>query len=169
MHHRRRRILGEVLAPQARDAAQGRAETAWFRASRETLRVAVAGYTRHAGIRLWAEFRDAAGAVRRVDCTLTDPRETWAIWPLSRPAEAREVRIVAEDRTSAHTGWIAFSHPFRSWPPALEAAWHLAQLAATFALARIAGWSAHAIEQAGVDKLIRPDARYVGHAERHLP
>jgi len=40
---------------------------------------------------------------------------------------------------------------------------------ATFALARIAGWSAHAIEQAGVDKLIRPDARYIGHAERHLP
>jgi citrate synthase len=40
---------------------------------------------------------------------------------------------------------------------------------ATFAIARIAGWSAHAIEQAGVDKLIRPDARYIGHAERHLP
>jgi citrate synthase len=40
---------------------------------------------------------------------------------------------------------------------------------ATFALARIAGWSAHAIEQAGVDKLIRPDAKYIGHTERHLP
>ena len=30
---------------------------------------------------------------------------------------------------------------------------------ATFGLARIAGWSAHAIEQAGVDKIIRPDAK----------
>ena len=40
---------------------------------------------------------------------------------------------------------------------------------ATFGLARIAGWSAHAIEQAGVDKIIRPDAKYVGPAERHLP
>ena len=40
---------------------------------------------------------------------------------------------------------------------------------ATFALARIAGWSAHAIEQAGVDKLIRPGAKYIGYAERHLP
>ncbi|MEY4388765.1 MAG: hypothetical protein RLZZ432_484 [Chloroflexota bacterium] len=40
---------------------------------------------------------------------------------------------------------------------------------ATFGIARIAGWSAHAIEQAGVDKIIRPDARYIGPAERHLP
>lgn len=40
---------------------------------------------------------------------------------------------------------------------------------ATFALARHAGWTAHAIEQAKADKLIRPDMRYTGPAERHLP
>ncbi|MGD0122758.1 MAG: citrate/2-methylcitrate synthase [Candidatus Limnocylindrales bacterium] len=39
----------------------------------------------------------------------------------------------------------------------------------TFALARMAGWSAHAIEQAGADKLIRPDARYVGPPETDVP
>jgi citrate synthase len=39
----------------------------------------------------------------------------------------------------------------------------------TFALARMAGWSAHAIEQASADKLIRPDARYVGPAEMDVP
>jgi citrate synthase len=39
----------------------------------------------------------------------------------------------------------------------------------TFALARHAGWTAHVIEQAGVDKLIRPDVRYTGPAERSLP
>jgi citrate synthase len=40
---------------------------------------------------------------------------------------------------------------------------------ATFALARHAGWTAHAIEQAKADKLIRPDMRYTGPAERNLP
>ncbi len=40
---------------------------------------------------------------------------------------------------------------------------------ATFALARHAGWTAHAIEQAGVDKLIRPDQRYTGPLDRDLP
>jgi citrate synthase len=40
---------------------------------------------------------------------------------------------------------------------------------ATFALARHAGWTAHAIEQAGLDKLIRPDMRYTGPLDRDLP
>jgi len=40
---------------------------------------------------------------------------------------------------------------------------------ATFALARHAGWTAHAIEQGAANRLIRPDVRYVGAAERSLP
>ncbi|MBF8289338.1 MAG: citrate synthase/methylcitrate synthase [Chloroflexi bacterium] len=40
---------------------------------------------------------------------------------------------------------------------------------ATFALARHAGWTAHIIEQAGSNRLIRPDAIYTGPAERDLP
>ena len=39
----------------------------------------------------------------------------------------------------------------------------------TFALARTAGWTAHVLEQVEVDKLIRPDVRYTGPAERPLP
>ena len=40
---------------------------------------------------------------------------------------------------------------------------------ATFALARHAGWTAHIIEQAAANRLIRPAARYTGPAERDLP
>jgi citrate synthase len=40
---------------------------------------------------------------------------------------------------------------------------------ATFALARHAGWTAHCLEQAQANVLIRPDVRYVGPEERHLP
>jgi len=40
---------------------------------------------------------------------------------------------------------------------------------ATFALARHAGWTAHVIEQAGANRIIRPDARYTGPSERDLP
>jgi citrate synthase len=38
-----------------------------------------------------------------------------------------------------------------------------------FAVARTAGWCAHALEQAAHGRLIRPDARYIGPAERPLP
>jgi citrate synthase len=40
---------------------------------------------------------------------------------------------------------------------------------ATFSLARHAGWTAHVLEQAGANRLIRPDVRYVGPEERDLP
>ncbi len=40
---------------------------------------------------------------------------------------------------------------------------------ATFALARHAGWTAHVLEQASANRLIRPDARFVGTPERDLP
>ena len=38
-----------------------------------------------------------------------------------------------------------------------------------FAVARTAGWTAHALEQAEHGRLIRPDSRYVGPPQRPLP
>jgi citrate synthase len=40
---------------------------------------------------------------------------------------------------------------------------------ATFALARHAGWTAHALEQLAANRLIRPAVRYIGPEERSLP
>ncbi|MFL5649770.1 MAG: citrate synthase [Chloroflexota bacterium] len=40
---------------------------------------------------------------------------------------------------------------------------------ATFSLARTAGWTAHILEQAANNRLIRPDVVYVGPPERDLP
>jgi citrate synthase len=40
---------------------------------------------------------------------------------------------------------------------------------ATFSLARHAGWTAHVLEQAATNRLIRPDVIYIGPEERDLP
>ncbi|HEV8489715.1 MAG TPA: citrate/2-methylcitrate synthase [Candidatus Limnocylindrales bacterium] len=40
---------------------------------------------------------------------------------------------------------------------------------ATFSLARHAGWTAHVLEQAAANRLIRPDVIYIGPEERDLP
>lgn len=126
------------------DAFMGRAETAWFKANRRTVYVAVAGYPARPGRTLVAEFRDAAGAVvARVDFRASgdpDPREEWALWEIRRPAAAVAVRLVAADRAPGFAGWFAFSHPFRAPPPELSAAYQLLQLAATAALALVLLW-----------------------------
>jgi hypothetical protein len=50
------------------------------------------------------------------------------------------VRVVGEDASSAHQGWVAFSHPFRSWPLAASAAWAAVRVFTTLALALVLLW-----------------------------
>ena len=122
------------------DGAQGRAETAWFRASRRIIYVGVAGYPQRPGLRLWAEFRAADKTLTRVDCRLPDPREEWQVWTIDRPADSLAVRLVAEDRSSETFGWIAFTHPFRAPPGWMTAAYLHAQVYTTVALALTLLW-----------------------------
>ena len=125
---------------QHNDAWQGGAESAWFRASTAVIHVGVAGYPRHHGCAITAEFKDAAGHVTRVPFPLRDPGERWQVWEINRPAGAVAVRVVAEDRTSDFTGWVAFSHPFRAWPSVLPIIWEHLQLYTTVALALTLVW-----------------------------
>ncbi len=122
------------------DEAQGRVETAWFRTSRPVLHAGVAGYPQRPGLRLWAEFRAADGAITRVDCPLDDPREEWTTWTISRPAGAAAVRLVAEDRSAEMYGWVAFSHPYRGSPTPPITVYQHAQVYTTVALALTLIW-----------------------------
>jgi hypothetical protein len=126
------------------DAAVGRAETAWFKANRRTVYVAVAGYPTRPGRTLVAEFRDTAGTtIARVDFRASghpDPREAWALWEIRRPPAAVAVRFVASDQAVGWGGWFAFSHPFRAPPPELTSAFQLLLVAATVALALVLLW-----------------------------
>jgi hypothetical protein len=122
------------------DAWTGHAETAWFRANRRYIYVGVAGYPRHAGCKLWAEFRAADGSITRVDCPLFDPHEQWGVWEIRRPADAVAVRVLADDRATDMGGWVAFSHPFRAWPWFLTAIYQHLQLWSTVALALTLVW-----------------------------
>jgi citrate synthase len=88
--------------------------------------------------------------------------------PRVETAKALEVAVLAELRRR---------HPERELPTnveywaavVLDVAHIPAKLTpAMFACARVAGWSAHILEQKAVARLIRPAARYVGPGARSL-
>jgi citrate synthase len=92
-----------------------------------------------------------------------DPRATPLLQLAAEGGNLRERRLAAEianaaselvhDRPNLDFGLVALSRAWR-FPP--EAPFLL------FALARIVGWIAHAIEQYASNQLIRPRARYTG-------
>ncbi|HEY8869396.1 MAG TPA: citrate synthase [Candidatus Limnocylindrales bacterium] len=115
------------------------------------------------GHRVYRAYDPRAAALRKVAESM-DPKPQWL--ELAIDVEDVALRVLAE------------RHPDRALKTNVEyyAAPVLTGVGltpdlfpATFALARHAGWTAHIIEQASSNRLIRPEARYIGFSERDLP
>jgi citrate synthase len=108
------------------------------------------------GHRVYRAYDPRAAALRAVAESMPHPPEWIA---LAIGIEDEVLKVIAERKPSRplRTNVEFYAAPVLAGtglPPAL--------FPALFALGRIAGWSAHAVEQAAIDKLIRPDARYTG-------
>ena len=115
------------------------------------------------GHRVYRAYDPRAQALRKVAEAMEHPPEWLA---LAMTVEDVALRVLAE------------KHPERPLKtnvefyaaPVLQGVGLTPDLfPATFALARHAGWTAHILEQAGANRIIRPSDRYIGHAERDLP
>ena len=112
------------------------------------------------GHRVYRAYDPRATVLKRTAMELGSPRvEVAAALEEAALKVLRERRPTASSRRTSSTGPRSCSTT-REIPPDLTPA--------MFGCARVAGWSAHILEQKRTGRLIRPSARYIGPAPRTL-
>ena len=115
------------------------------------------------GHRVYRAYDPRAAALRKVAESMEHPPDWLA---LAIAVEDVALRVLAE----RHPERVLKTNVEFYAAPVLQGVGLTPDLfPATFALARHAGWTAHALEQAAANRIIRPDARYTGPTERDLP
>jgi citrate synthase len=115
------------------------------------------------GHRVYRAYDPRAAALRKVAESMEHPPEWLA---LAIAVEDVALRVLAERHPERA---LKTNVEFYAAPVLMGVGLTPDLFPATFALARHAGWTAHVIEQAADNRLIRPDARYTGPTERDLP
>lgn len=100
------------------DVYQGSQESPWVPA-REHVGLLVSGYPTLPGLFLQVEWRLKDGTVATTRFAQDHPREKWRPWILTIPPDSVSMRWVAEDRSSAASGWLGVSD-------FVDPRWHLA-------------------------------------------
>jgi citrate synthase len=115
------------------------------------------------GHRVYRAYDPRAAALRKVAESMEHPPEWLA---LAIAVEDVALRVLAERHPERA---LKTNVEFYAAPVLMGVGLTPDLFPATFALARHAGWTAHVIEQAADNRLIRPDAKYIGPKERDLP
>jgi citrate synthase len=115
------------------------------------------------GHRVYRAYDPRAAALRKVAETMPNPPD-WL--QLAIEVEDVALRVLAEKHPERP---LKTNVEYYAAPVLMGVGLTPDLFPATFSLARHAGWTAHALEQAADNRLIRPDVNYVGPAERDLP
>jgi citrate synthase len=115
------------------------------------------------GHRVYRAYDPRAAALRKVAEGM-DNKPDWL--KLATEVEDVALRVLAEKHPDRP---IKTNVEFYAAPVLMGVGLSPDLFPATFSLARHAGWTAHALEQATNNRLIRPDVNYVGPEERDLP
>jgi citrate synthase len=115
------------------------------------------------GHRVYRAYDPRAAALRKVAESMDHPPE-WLALAIS--VEDVALRVLAEKHPERP---LKTNVEFYAAPVLMGVGLTPDLFPATFALARHAGWTAHILEQAAANRIIRPADRYIGPPERDLP